>query len=230
MKSPILDSTLASLTSAYNILDGSNWNVYEDDLANGYFDFDSPLGQLYVSGEVYDGDEVFPAATYLYITIPNGGDGGEPVDPITVTGWPTEVIEEYLESFGIDVVVPSLDITEEITVEWFNDDAYETGLIYLGFFIENENLVSSYHDLLEANDFNLEEDQDYEDSYYAYDESWGEVYIEFFYGETEEAEGTVFYISALVDKIGGGGNSGEVIPPTNPDKKAVFTFCKRKPN
>lgn len=135
---------------------------------------------------------------------------------LPLIGWPTEIIADYLDSFGLEVNVPSLDLDREVIVEYLNDDEYRLGFGYIRLRIENENIVKEFSDVLTFAGFSVQPSPDYIEEYYAYDASWTKLMIHYFYeGEDHDS---IINITALTD------NSNQAIPPSNPDKNALFDF------
>lgn len=132
-----------------------------------------------------------------------------PVEPI---GWPTAIIADYIDSFGLDVTVPDFELSQEVKVEYLNDNEYFLDFEYLRLTIENENVVINFNEVLTAAGFYIQEDG----TYTAFDASWSLLMIHYYYDEERNA--TIIDITALVDNI------DHSVPPTNPDKNAIFDF------
>ncbi len=217
----VLDTTAASLNGAYDILEAAGWEIYyEEDI---YFDFDSPLGEIILSGEVYEGDEIFPEATYFYITVAGGEDGGDEGGEYESTiGWPESFVNDYLDSYEVTSSVPKLELTGEVLYATFNDDYYFDDVYeYISLFLVDEDVLESYKALLNAAGYTVQDDSEYEDAFQAYDANF-ELMIDFYYYSDEDIEGT--FINIIVYAAEGGNGGGEVTPPTDPENSAVFSF------
>lgn len=221
----ILDDTTASLINIKNVLTAAGWSIYDDAIStDGYISMDSPLEQFYVDAEIY-GDEVYPEATYIYICVPDtDGSGGGDVEDVeyeSTTGWPVSFVNAYLSSSNLDIVVPNLTVTGEVLYATFIDDFYfNLKLEYISLFIPDANVLDAYEALLTAAGYDVQESTEYEDNYEAYDSSYS-LFIDLYYVD-DEVTGTFINIVAFGEADGGG--EGEVVPPTNPDKNAIFNF------
>ncbi len=190
----IFDKTIETTTALHDALVAAGWSNYSN-LEEKYIQFFNAEQTIAVMGGIYAGDETFPSMTMFYIA---GFVKGEPLAGFTThEGWPTEVINDYLVSFGVtDVVVPALEVSGETLSLLVEDDPYFDPYIYL--IVPGANRVEEYKGILATGGFTWEADEYDPDYFYALNATEN-VMVEFFFGEKEGdyPAGMYIFISAL---------------------------------
>ncbi len=213
----IFDTTMETTTALHDVLVAAGWSN-SSNLEEKYIQFFNFEQSIAVMGGIYAGDETFPAMTMFYVA---GFVKTEPLEGFTThEGWPTEVINDYLTSFGVtDVIVPALEVSGETHSLLVEDDPYFDP--YIALIVPGANRVEEYKGILAAGGFTWEADEYDPDYFYALNATEN-VMVEFFFGEKEGdyPAGMYIFISALGSQSGG----GEVADPSNPDSAIVINL------
>ncbi len=189
----VLDTTSATLVSVQSILVTAGWEEFSDLEDEIYIQVYSPLYEIFVYGELYEGDEVYPEATYLYIYSLAEEEVVSPLEDMDKhQSWPTAYINGFLADMGANGTLPPLpNVTEVYTIE----DEDEFGEYIFMAIPTSESRTVEYKGILEAAGFEVDEDEEYD--YYFGLHPQTEIAVEFFFDLADDfgyPDGMYFYI------------------------------------
>lgn len=223
----VLDTTNKTLTGLHNLLEANSW-ANSGKLEENYVQAYNSTNTIGIFGELYEGDENFPAGTYIYIV---GFGTVTTTDPLLSyekhSGWPSETITKYLADYSItDVTVVGLEVTESLTKVITDDPNFDP---YLEIIVPGNDRTEEYKTLLTAGSYTLEPDAENPDYIYAKNATQN-VMVEFYFGTEYNGwpQGMYIFVSALTGTYTGetGGNEnpggGTVGNPTNPESAVMF--------